>query len=124
MHSVESPAVSATPKPQPGRVSALSTWMCPLRAADMEVRMSTKLDVDVTELWREFKEHPTTPLRNRLVERYLPLVKYNAERIWQRLPEGVDLDDLISYAVFGLKETIDDFDLSRGVKLETYCVPG
>ena len=58
--------------------------------------MSTKVDVDVTELWREFKEHPTTELRNQLVERYLPLVKYNAERIWQRLPEGVDLDDLIS----------------------------
>ena len=39
---------------------------CAALAADMEVcRMSTKLDVDVTELWREFKEHPTTPLRNR-----------------------------------------------------------
>ncbi len=85
--------------------------------------MSTKLDVDVTELWREFKEHPTTPLRNRLVERYLPLVKYNAERIWQRLPEGVDLDDLISAGVFGLMDAIDAFDLSRGVKFETYCAP-
>ena len=85
--------------------------------------MSTKLDVDVTELWREFKEQPTTPLRNRLVERYLPLVKYNAERIWQRLPEGVDLDDLISAGVFGLMDAIDAFDLSRGVKFETYCVP-
>src|SRR3954468_12753977 len=81
------------------------------RVDDMEVRMSTKLDVDVTELWREFKEHPTTPLRNRLVERYLPLVKYNAERIWQRLPEGVDLDDLISAGVFGLMDAIDAFDL-------------
>ena len=85
--------------------------------------MSTKLDVDVTELWREFKEHPATPLRNRLVERYLPLVKYNAERIWQRLPEGVDLDDLISAGVFGLMDAIDAFDLGRGVKFETYCVP-
>jgi RNA polymerase sigma factor FliA len=85
--------------------------------------MSTKLDVDVTELWREFKEHPTTPLRNKLVERYLPLVKYNAERIWQRLPEGVDLDDLISAGVFGLMDAIDAFDLTRGVKFETYCVP-
>ncbi len=85
--------------------------------------MSTKLDVDVTELWREFKELPTTPLRNRLVERYLPLVKYNAERIWQRLPEGVDLDDLISAGVFGLMDAIDAFDLGRGVKFETYCVP-
>ena len=85
--------------------------------------MPTKLDVDVTELWREFKERPSTPLRNRLVERYLPLVKYNAERIWQRLPEGVDLDDLISAGVFGLMDAIDAFDLSRGVKFETYCVP-
>ena len=85
--------------------------------------MPTKLDVDVTELWREFKEQPTTPLRNRLVERYLPLVKYNAERIWQRLPEGVDLDDLISAGVFGLMDAIDAFDLGRGVKFETYCVP-
>ena len=85
--------------------------------------MPTKLDVDVTELWREFKEQPTTPLRNRLVERYLPLVKYNAERIWQRLPEGVDLDDLISAGVFGLMDAIDAFDLTRGVKFETYCVP-
>src|SRR5437660_2719090 len=97
--------------------------MCPLLAADMEVRMPTKLDVDVTELWREFKEHPTTALRNRLVERYLPLVKYNAERIWARLPEGVDLDDLISAGVFGLMDAIDAFDLERGVKFETYCVP-
>ena len=32
--------------------------------------MTAKADVDVTELWREFKEGPTTPLRNRLVERY------------------------------------------------------
>ena len=85
--------------------------------------MTTKLDVDVTELWREFKEHPTTPLRNKLVERYLPLVKYNAERIWQRLPEGVDLDDLISAGVFGLMDAIEAFDLDRGVKFETYCVP-
>ena len=85
--------------------------------------MSTKVDVDVTELWREFKEHPTTDLRNHLVERYLPLVKYNAERIWQRLPEGVDLDDLISAGVFGLMDAIDAFDLTRGVKFETYCVP-
>src|SRR3974390_3545185 len=102
---------------------ALGTWMWSSRSADMEVRMSTKVDVDVTELWREFKEHPTTELRNQLVERYLPLVKYNAERIWQRLPEGVDLDDLISAGVFGLMDAIGAFDLSRGVKFETYCVP-
>ena len=33
------------------------------------------------------------------------------------------MDDLISAGVFGLMDAIDAFDLSRGVKFETYCVP-
>lgn len=79
---------------------------------------------EIHEVWKDFKADPTsTPLRNRLVEEYLPLVKYNGERIWARLPEGVELDDLISAGVFGLMDAIDAFDLTRGVKFETYCVP-
>ena len=79
---------------------------------------------DVEQLWIEYKKDMSNQeLRNRLVEMYLPLVKYNGERIWARLPEGVELDDLISAGVFGLMDAIDLFDLSRGVKFETYCVP-
>ena len=79
---------------------------------------------DIAELWTRFKsDQNNQDLRNRLVEIYLPLVKYNGERIWSRLPEGVELDDLISAGVFGLMDAIDAFDLSRGVKFETYCVP-
>jgi len=79
---------------------------------------------DVAELWVDFKRDISNQeLRNRLVEIYLPLVKYNGERIWARLPDGVELDDLISAGVFGLMDAIDAFDLSRGVKFETYCVP-
>ena len=79
---------------------------------------------DVEQLWIEFKrDQSNQDLRNRLVEMYLPLVKYNGERIWSRLPEGVELDDLISAGVFGLMDAIDAFDLTRGVKFETYCVP-
>ena len=78
---------------------------------------------DIQQLWLAYKAGPTQDLRNRLVEQYLPLVKYNGERIWARLPEGVELDDLVSAGVFGLMDAIDAFDLSRGVKFETYCVP-
>lgn len=79
---------------------------------------------EIQQVWIEYKKDPTNKeLRNRLIERYLPLVKYNGERIWQRLPEGVDLDDLISAGVFGLMDAIDAFDMTRGVKFETYCVP-
>lgn len=79
---------------------------------------------DILEIWKAYKADPgSTALRNRLVEEYLPLVKYNGERIWARLPDGVELDDLISAGVFGLMDAIDSFDLTRGVKFETYCVP-
>ncbi len=79
---------------------------------------------DIQDVWVNYKKDPTNQeLRNRLMERYFPLVKYNGERIWQRLPDGVELDDLISAGVFGLMDAIEAFDLNRGVKFETYCVP-
>src|SRR5258705_7508309 len=79
---------------------------------------------NIQDLWLKFKADLTNQdYRNRLVENYLPLVKYNGERIWARLPEGVELDDLISAGVFGLMDAIDAFDMERGVKFETYCVP-
>src|SRR5260370_2736419 len=84
---------------------------------------NVKAEVGVLQLWKECRAEPTIDRRNRLIERFLPLVKYNAERIWSRLPEGVDLDDLISAGVFGLLDAIEAFDLERGVKFETYCVP-
>ena len=55
------------------------------------------------------------------MEHYLHLVRYNAERIHTKLPDEVDVDDLTSAGVFGLMNAIDAFDLSRGVKFETYC---
>src|SRR6266404_6263063 len=85
--------------------------------------MVMRVDLDVQQLWQDYRAHPTVEMRNQLVEMYLPLVKYNAERIWSRLPEGVELDDLISAGVFGLMDAIEAFDLERGVKFETYCVP-
>jgi RNA polymerase sigma factor for flagellar operon FliA len=79
---------------------------------------------EILEVWLQFKKDQTRrDLRNQLVERYLPLVKFNGERIWSRLPDGVELDDLISAGVFGLMDAIKAFDMSRGVKFETYCVP-
>ena len=47
------------------------------------------------------------------MERYLPLVRYNAERVWAKLPEGVDLNDLMSAGVFGLMDAIEAFDMDR-----------
>ena len=57
--------------------------------------MATKISEDIVDVWIAFKaDQSDQTLRNRLMERYLPLVKYNAERVWAKLPEGVDLNDL------------------------------
>ena len=76
---------------------------------------------DVHQLWAEYKQTGSRRLRNRLMERYLSIVKYNAERISAKLPDEVENDDLVSAGVFGLMGAIDAYDLERGVKFETYC---
>lgn len=77
----------------------------------------------VLAAWREFKRSGDDHLRNRLMEQYLYLVRYTAERIGTKLPDEVDVDDLMSAGIFGLADAIDAFDLERGVKFETYCAP-
>ena len=77
----------------------------------------------VARLWIEYKRTSAKEYFDSLVEAYLPLVRYTAERIWGKLPKGVELDDLFSAGVFGLMGAIEAFDISRGVKFETYSSP-
>jgi RNA polymerase sigma factor for flagellar operon FliA len=72
-------------------------------------------------MWSEYKRTGSKELRNRLMEEYMPLVRSTAERVHRKLPHSVDVDDLASAGVFGLRDAIDGFDLERGVKFETYC---
>jgi len=89
----------------------------------MAEKKRKKVDEKIMKVWVQYKKESTEELRNVLLERYLTVVKYNAERIYAKLPDEVELDDLISAGVFGLIDAINAFDLSRGVKFETYCAP-
>tara|TARA_A100001391_G_scaffold72958_3_gene46844 strand:+ start:1308 stop:2162 length:855 start_codon:yes stop_codon:yes gene_type:complete len=80
-------------------------------------------DIPIRDVWVMYQSEPTEDLRNFFMERFLHLVRYNAERIYQRLPDEVDLEDLMSAGLFGLMDAIDAYDLDRGVKFETYCAP-
>ena len=67
------------------------------------------------------KEQEVEKIRNVLMERHYPLVKYIAERLLQTLPRSIELDDLISAGLFGLMDAIRGFDPDRGFKFKTYC---
>jgi RNA polymerase sigma factor FliA len=99
-----------------------------LRQAELSKARSEFDKKPVNDVWRELQRLPEDSPRRRLIrnyfmERFLPLVRYNAERIHTRLPDEVDIEDLMSAGVFGLMDAIDAFDLERKVKFETYCAP-
>jgi len=85
--------------------------------------MKTKQQVDIEQIWEQFRKTGDDRFRNLLMEHYAHLVKYAAERLHSKLPDKVELDDLISAGIFGLMDAIDAFDPARGVKFETYCSP-
>ncbi len=76
---------------------------------------------ELQALWEEYKRTSNVELRNQLVEAYLPLVDYLSERIAERLPRCVGIDEVRSAGVVGLLDAVHGFDLSRGIKFETYC---
>jgi len=85
--------------------------------------MEATKQLKISEAWKQFFKTHDDESRNRLMENYRPLVKYVAERLHQKLPDKVEVDDLVSAGTFGLMDAISAFDPERGVKFETYCSP-
>jgi len=63
----------------------------------------------------------TAEERERLILEHLPQVRLIARRIHERLPESVQLEDLVSTGVLGLIAAIDRYRPDQNVKLKTYA---
>src|ERR1700733_14434232 len=59
--------------------------------------------------------------REQLIMSELPAVYYCARRIHERLPQQVDLEDLVSAGVIGLMEAVRSFDGSKNVQFKTFA---
>jgi RNA polymerase sigma factor FliA len=59
--------------------------------------------------------------REQLILDHLTQVRLIARRIHERLPDSINLEDLISTGILGLISAIDHFDPSHNVKLKTYA---
>src|SRR4051812_26103709 len=102
--------------PMPKLASAASSSTSSGGSTATITRSVAKPKRDIKEVWIEYKKSKTEALRNILMENYLHLVRYNAERIHVKLPDEVELDDLMSAGIFGMMDAINAFDLERGVK--------
>ena len=121
--SVASGPQLGCPDTQPGCPEYPSGRQSYRRTATLSGRLCSD-SAEMERLWLRYKDNTSNiDLRNRLIEQYMPLVKHRGERIWSRLPEGVELDDLISAGTFGLMDAINAFDPQRGVRFETFCIP-
>jgi RNA polymerase sigma factor for flagellar operon FliA len=60
-------------------------------------------------------------LNDEQLVRYAPLVKRIAHHLMGRLPQSVQVDDLIQAGMMGLLEALRNFDDSQGASFETYA---
>ncbi len=118
-------AAASAPAPAPRRRTSSRKPTIKKSTAAKHVAIE---DLPTEEIWihyskaREAKNvQDIEAIRNILMERHFPLVKYIAERLLQTLPKSIELDDLVSAGLFGLMDAIRGFDLSRGIKFKTYC---
>jgi RNA polymerase sigma factor for flagellar operon FliA len=84
---------------------------------------TTDEKINIEQVWERFFQTHDEHLRNLLMENYRYLVKYCAERLHKKLPDKVDIDDLISAGIFGLMDAIDAFNPSISIPFEEYCSP-
>lgn len=76
---------------------------------------------DRAALWARYGARRSEDVRSQLIAAYADLARYVVDRLKLKTSASVDYDDLLSQAVVGLIDAIDRYDLSRGVKFETYA---
>lgn len=60
-------------------------------------------------------------VKDKIIEEYIPLVKYIASRITIGKSRYVEYEDLVSYGIIGLIDAINKFDSTKGAKFSTYA---
>jgi RNA polymerase sigma factor for flagellar operon FliA len=59
--------------------------------------------------------------QERMMVEHLPIVRFLARRIHERLPQHVDMEDLVSAGVLGLMDALTKFDPEKKVQFRSYA---
>jgi RNA polymerase sigma factor FliA len=74
------------------------------------------------ELWLDYRKNGSVEIRDYLVKKYSPLVRYVAGKVAINMPESVEYDDLISYGCLGLLDAIEKYNPEKEIQFKTYAV--
>lgn len=71
--------------------------------------------------WSEQVREADSQSRETFIESHLDLVRYLALRIASRLPNGIELNDLVHDGIVGLLDATEKYDPGRSVRFRTYA---
>lgn len=113
-------AILTQPEPVARSVAATAVTDAPAGAGPRADRAEGAL---ADERWADLTRGGAlrAAARESLLTQYAPVVGQIASRMIAKLPDTVELGDLVSYGMFGLIDAVDKFDPSRGFKFETYA---
>lgn len=77
--------------------------------------------IDGAEYPRQMPEQGLQSEQDQLLLEHLPIVRFLARRIHERLPQHVDMEDLVSAGVLGLMDAFRKFDPQKKVQFRSYA---
>ena len=73
------------------------------------------------DAWTEFVTTRHPALRDELITRYIPLVRFVVSRLGIPSVGVLDQEDMVSFGIIGLINAIDRFEPARGIRFEAFA---
>ncbi len=79
-------------------------------------------DDQLKEVWNNYKKNASLKDKHKLIIHYIWLVKYVIHSMHMPTNSILDDSDFVNIGILGLHDAIEKFELSRGVKFESYAL--
>ncbi len=74
------------------------------------------------EMWINYKKSGSLEIREKIIIKYIPLVKHVVSKFVNNLPKNIEYEDLVEYGIIGLLDAVGKFDITKDVDFKTYAL--